>query len=109
MGDRLTVGHCTLNAKIGVRVPVPQPLFLTPHKYMCYYSFMIFDIWRFIVLLIPGVGIVGLVIFILGLISNPEKNTCVKLYKKWGLILMLIAILMVVGNIAITYSLLVKY
>ena len=27
MGDRLTVGHCPLEAGIGVRIPVPQPSF----------------------------------------------------------------------------------
>jgi hypothetical protein len=25
VGDRLMVGHCTLDARIGVRIPVPQP------------------------------------------------------------------------------------
>ena len=67
---------------------------------------MIFDIWRLIVRAMPVIGLTGVVVFVLGLIGDPKIFKNKRSWKKWGLILMGLTIVMLIAQMAITYSLL---
>lgn len=69
---------------------------------------MIFDIWRLIVRAMPIIGLAGVIIFILGLVGDPKIVKNKKIWKKWGLILIGLTILMVVVQMVITYQLLLN-
>lgn len=67
---------------------------------------MIFDIWRLIVRALPIIGLTGVAVFVLGLVGDPKIFKNKKLWKKWGLILIGLTVVMVIAQMAITYSLL---
>ncbi|MEK7527606.1 MAG: hypothetical protein AAB574_01115 [Patescibacteria group bacterium] len=69
---------------------------------------MIFDIWRLVVRAMLIIGLTGIVVFILGLVGDPKIIKNKKAWKKWGLILMGLTILMVVIQMVITYQLLLN-
>ena len=70
---------------------------------------MIFDIWRLIVKTMPIIGLLGVVVYILGLVGTLKLLRIKRCGKKWGMILICLTILMVLIQMVVTYLLLLNF
>jgi hypothetical protein len=70
---------------------------------------MLFDIWRFIVKLLPIFGVVGCVCYILGVVGDSKIIKNKKAYKKWGLIIIGVTILFAIIQMLVTFFLISQY
>ena len=57
----------------------------------------------------PIIGLLGVVVYILGLVGDPKIIKNKKMWKKWGMILICLTILMVLIQMVVTYLLLLNF
>ncbi len=65
-----------------------------------------FEIWKSITKFLPVVGLLGFVLILLGNFGDPKVIINKKKWKRWGLILIGLTVLLLVTNTIVIYILL---